>query len=385
MPQLAQQEADEPVIELRPQTATRTFYFPQLDALRFFAFFSVYWFHSFQPVAWIGFMPSSFLSAATLASHASGYGLSLFFFLSSYLITSLLSIERRESGKVNLQDFYVRRILRIWPLYFMYVGVIALIGVRLRTWHVSAPRLFAMFFLAGNWYGIFAGLGNAATAALWSISVEEQFYIVWPSIFRSINRKAFIVFAIVLGICSLAATFVFGTFHASSAAIWLNSLSEAVFFAGGALLSLTMPARRVGNIWRALLLILSGLGIWVLAESIGHVNDRNAAVDPIASTFAYLLIAIGCGILLTGFLYFPAERVPQLIVYLGKISYGLYVFHGFAMHAYGYFLGSRYQHSGEIVINFMVTVALASLSYRFLEKPCLRLKERFELVKTRTA
>ncbi len=207
----------------------RSFYVPQLDALRFLAFLLVFLSHGLNPDTYVGQFSPSMIGLMNLIRDTCGYGLCLFFFLSSFLITSLLYIERSNTGDINLSKFYIRRILRIWPLYFLYIGAIALVGLRLKTWHISVPRLIAMSLLAGNWYAIVAAMGNSAISVLWSISVEEQFYAIWPSVFRVLKGPKFVIFAGAACVTSLVATFLIASRYTKSLPVWLNSLPQGLF------------------------------------------------------------------------------------------------------------------------------------------------------------
>ena len=117
----------------------------------------------------------------------------------------------------------------------------------------------------------------------------------------------------------------------------------------------------------------------MVAEAVGNLKGRAAVLHPGSATTAYLLVAIGCASLLVGALWFPAQLVPKWLIYLGKISYGLYVF-----HLLGTFLALHIGLSkGRFLPALLITIALAAISYQWLEKPFLRMKSRFEVVRTR--
>jgi peptidoglycan/LPS O-acetylase OafA/YrhL len=152
------------------------FYRPELDILRLAAFIAVYLHHSlpadqryvarFHLPQWVG----ELVAAVTVAGK---FGVTLFFLLSAYLITSLLLREKTVKGSVDLRNFYVRRILRIWPLYFF-----ALFAAVLWPWagRLPVPYFAAFVLLAGNWMIILAGTPASWASVLWSVSIEEQFY-----------------------------------------------------------------------------------------------------------------------------------------------------------------------------------------------------------------
>jgi|SRR5271166_1274435 len=370
------------------KSADPAFYVPQLDCLRFLAFFLVFLHHNI-PVgnSTAQHVGAGFRHVLEIVRDTVGFGLSLFFFLSSYLITKLLVLEKNSKKTISLRSFYIRRILRIWPLYFAFLVTTAIIGHWLPSAHISIARFAAMSLLAGNWYSIFAGMGPFIIAPLWSISVEEQFYTVWPSAFRLFTRTAFIWFAVLVGAISLTATAILAYRGSTSLDLWMNSFSESIFFATGGLLALLGGDERKPNLLYAIPMIVGCGTIWLAAEAICKINDRDVQPTPLHAASGYLLVAIGCALLLTGSLYFPSRLVPRWLIYLGKISYGLYVFHALAMYIVRNALDSlaRKLPGINLAIIFLITMVLSAFSYKYFEKPFLRLKSRFELVKTRAA
>ena len=363
-------------------THTRSFYLPQLDALRFFAFLCVFVYHTLftdsQDLPSIG---PHLLRTLVLVRETGGFGLSLFFFLSSFLITTLLIKERRITGSIDLKSFYIRRILRIWPLYFGVLAAFCIAGVWMPSAHLSLGRTAAFAFLSANWFSVAYGLGPMLTFHLWSISVEEQFYLLWPGLFLFCSRKAFFILTIVSCLLSLVVTYLLSATGSHIETLWLNSGTEALFFASGALLAL-LDVNIIPSPWRAVALICAGIGLWFSAAALGEITNPSASAVPWRATSAYALVAIGCYFLLTGFLSVSKDRVPGWLSYLGKISYGLYVYHVVGLHLGGA-LTMHTSHLWSLVPSLLITVGLAAFSYTYFEAPFLTLKRRFELVKTR--
>ena len=177
-----------------PSSATITvendagrFYRPELDVLRFFAFLGVFLFHAFPRV--VSFYDANgvprWLSKVIISVFTSGaYGVDLFFALSAYLITSLLLRERANTGTLDLRGFYLRRILRIWPLYLSFVAFAALFSLLTATQHLPLRYVAGYSLLAGNWIYVIYGLPASFAIPLWTVSIEEQFYLTWPLVFR---------------------------------------------------------------------------------------------------------------------------------------------------------------------------------------------------------
>src|SRR5580765_607971 len=198
------------VVTGRPEwaeTAARVerFYRPELDVLRFFAFLGVFVFHAaprtvdFYAAAgvphWLGNLLISTFGAGA-------YGVDLFFALSAYLITSLLLRERATKGALDLRGFYLRRILRIWPLYLAFVAFAALAALVIPEQRLPAPYVIGYCLLAGNWSYVFYGLPASFAIPLWTVSIEEQFYLAWPLALRRASGR--MMAAIAVGLLVLA-------------------------------------------------------------------------------------------------------------------------------------------------------------------------------------
>src|SRR6476660_5480161 len=187
------------------QTQAQRFYRPELDALRFFAFLGVFIFHAaprtmaFYSAAgvprWLGNLLISIFGAGA-------YGVDLFFALSAYLITNLLLRERAATGALDLRGFYLRRILRIWPLYLAFIAFAAVFALLVPGQHLPMKYVVGYSLLAGNWIYAFYGLPASFATPLWTVSIEEQFYLAWPLALRkaSVHTMA----AIALGLLAVA-------------------------------------------------------------------------------------------------------------------------------------------------------------------------------------
>src|SRR5687768_7831381 len=172
----------------RKADSKHTFYHPELDVLRFVAFLAVFMHHALPRDARL-YVNSGLSQAATqwllTAKEAGAFGVDLFFALSSYLITELLLREHEQRGTFSVAAFYVRRALRIWPLYFTFLALTVLVVPTLIPTDRFGPIYITSFALfVGNWVCAAKGLPFSVASPLWSISVEEQFYIGWPLLLR---------------------------------------------------------------------------------------------------------------------------------------------------------------------------------------------------------
>jgi peptidoglycan/LPS O-acetylase OafA/YrhL len=172
-------------------TSAGRYYRPELDVVRFLAFLLVFLHHTLphSDDPRVNHLLKDFAPILYATSDACGFGLSLFFVLSAFLICELLLRECEVSGTVRVKQFYIRRILRIWPLYYfgLLLGVVfALLPGGHRT-AISGMGWFAVFM--GAWYIATQHTLSSPAAVLWSVSVEEQFYLFVPWIVKYINRK----------------------------------------------------------------------------------------------------------------------------------------------------------------------------------------------------
>src|SRR5882724_2112122 len=183
----------------RNNSRLERFYRPELDVLRFFAFLGVFIFHA-APRTMDFYNAAGYprwLTATIIPVLTSGaYGVDLFFALSAYLITSLLLRERATTGSLDLRGFYLRRILRIWPLYLSFVAFSALVSLLTPTQHLPLRYVVGYSLLAGNWIYTIYGLPASFAIPLWTVSIEEQFYLTWPLAFRKASLRRMLWIAV---------------------------------------------------------------------------------------------------------------------------------------------------------------------------------------------
>jgi peptidoglycan/LPS O-acetylase OafA/YrhL len=363
------------------------YYRPELDVLRFFAFALVFTHHQLP----VSFAPS-FRFGSTL-EEAGSSGVCLFFTLSAFLITELLLREREATGTIHLKAFYVRRILRIWPLYFAAIAA-AIVATHFISVYRSPPRLIIPYLLlCGNWAIIAAGAfpKNSILGVLWSISIEEQFYLIWPTVMKRWGKRAIVAIACLLLPVAWLTDYLLPLHHASlEPDLWLNSFSQFQFFAIGGLLAVFMHRRSIQMHAAARTLCIAGSFTVMLfaAYPFHYLNPVKPAFDGHALC-GYLSVDAMCILALVGFL---GARIPTFLkplLYLGKISYGLYVFHFPLRILIGKLVDHKVHQSVAVrvtttyIVTAILTLAVASLSYQYFEKPFLRLKKHFTFVPSR--
>jgi peptidoglycan/LPS O-acetylase OafA/YrhL len=383
------------------QGAVDRFYRPELDGLRFFAFLSVFLYHGLPALVLTRHAgPTARLALyETQARDTGAFGVCLFFVLSAYLITELLLREKKCTGTIHVKSFYLRRILRIWPLYFVFLLLGVLLSVFFRAYRLEARWILSFLLLGGNWYVANGALSNNPIGPLWSISVEEQFYLCWPWIACLGGKRWIRILSLVL----LPTSFVciYQLSRVGAGAVRFNSFAQFQFFALGALLALALRGR-VPNLrlLHRIVLFLTGLISWFVANFVFHVDHAGTTPSPGSMLTGYELVAVGCLLFIVSFLGASTRWFPKQLVYLGKISYGLYVFHMLSLNIVGALLWPSESRRASLqttrgmvfltVLAFLIlvvalsgTVALSAFSYRFLERPFLSMKERFTFIRSR--
>jgi peptidoglycan/LPS O-acetylase OafA/YrhL len=387
-----------------PSLLTRSpherFYHPELEPLRFVAFLLIFLHHSLPHEAdfysRFGFGPALSLAVSTLAI-AGCFGVQLFLLLSAYLVTELLIRERALRGQVDLRAFYSRRFLRIWPLYYFFLALAWAMQWFVPGQHLGWRAGLAFAFFAGNWWIIFVGFPSSAVFHLWFISMQEQFYFVWPALMRKLAVRGLLIAAAILIAAANLTRWYLVAHDNGETEIWCNTFAELDSIGLGVLLAVLLAGRipRLSPL-KSSALFLAGTVGFSLAASYFKIKG-----DPL--TTPRIVLGYPCAVL-GALAFFLATLRPQPdaqpnpggwptsasrwrmwglapLTYLGGISYGLYVFHILGLiisdrvvpHQDSSF--GRYVYREAVALAF--TLAFASISYFCLEKPFLTLKKRF--------
>jgi peptidoglycan/LPS O-acetylase OafA/YrhL len=360
-----------------------SFYRPELDLLRFFAFLLVFLHHVLPNSAddYAGYLSPG--AARLMAAFAClcGYGLCLFFALSAYLIAELLLREKRRTRTIRVQSFYIRRILRIWPLYTIALLIGAAYAL-LRGSHEDLWRMLSYLLMMGNWFSVLHGWSANCMTPLWSISVEEQFYLLWPPLMKWLGKTGLFICCGTGIVVANAFLFLLGQRHANVySVVWANSFVQFEMFAVGALLAIILRGKtaRAGTLMRVFIAALAGCA-WFVSVYNCKAFGTGVAISGSELMAGYVLTAAGCG----GFLYAVLGWNVDpggLLVYLGKISYGLYVFHLLGLLCAKLLLQKiqlpQFGGASRALLGLAFTVAFAFFSYQFIELPFLKIKSRF--------
>jgi peptidoglycan/LPS O-acetylase OafA/YrhL len=378
------------------------YYRPELDVVRFIAFFLVFLVHSLPSThdPRVAHLLKGFGPVFDAIGDACGFGLNLFFTLSAFLICELLLRERESAGDVAVKQFYIRRILRIWPLY--YLGIILGALAAFLPGEDPAAVIHMGWYAAflGAWYCVFyGGLHNPMTV-LWSVSIEEQFYLFAPWTIKYLNRKWLYGFCLAIILIANLCLFYLGRVRAPHYSVWCNTFVQFECFAGGILLCLALHGRlpRLAA-WQRLVLLACCFLCWFyscygLHAFFGATGGRNPGSWPLIAGWA--LVTLGCVLLIVAFMGVRAALLPNWAIYLGRISYGLYVYHLFAISLMNHLIIRRVADLNDPALNVFkgpiyllnlflclgLTILMAAVSYRFFETPFLKMKRRHTVIES---
>jgi peptidoglycan/LPS O-acetylase OafA/YrhL len=315
-------------------------------------------------------------------------GVDLFFVISGFLIVTLLIRERGRRGSVSLGKFYARRMLRISPIYYLMILAVLLFYLAISPWRPNGLRYYAWTFPVLLTYTqdlIRVPLGIFFHC--WSLAMEEQFYMVWPTVEKYASRAArwgilggslAVNQALNFGAFRGLITWIYGDPSANMLPLFLITFTPILL---GVLLAYLLNERRwflmlhavLGHRWSPFVLLAFLLGI---CEVTWEMNQGWTKL----AVHLDMMLLLGSLVIREDHLARPVLTLPPL-ARMGVISYGLYLYHVPVIGLLDTVL--RRFHREDIgkplmfVLVTLVTVAVAEASYRLIEQPLLRLKERF--------
>ena len=349
-----------------------TLYFPLLDQARFFAFLAVFLVHCFGPAQ----TDEVWLSSAIRSFSSNGHlGVDFFFCLSAFLITYIL-LGEKESKKFSLSNFYVRRILRIWPLYFLVLllsfGGISILNYSLGNAYIL-PDLIPFLLFYANYYMMMEGIDFFFPLTfLWTIAIEEQFYLIWGFLIKFGHRQLVLI-SVLLIIVHL------GFKLTGSEGNYFNTMSYLPYFALGSLSAIAFRTELLHShsktiFWLGTIGTVTGLLL------LPFLNQSSSFLFLEQLIWACLFSMLLFGLCMRKE---SDSIVSKALRHLGQISYGLYCLHAFALLAV--FQLWTYLQLGETTLAVFVirplmalalSALLAEMSYRIIEQPFLNLKRK---------
>jgi peptidoglycan/LPS O-acetylase OafA/YrhL len=393
-------------------------YFPGLNGLRFLAAFAVVithvelskkllghgeglWMDASERLvtnAWDAIWSGAIRWQTPFVSAAGPHGVVFFFVLSGFLITYLLLEEKKVTGTIAIKKFYIRRILRIWPLYYLILILGFFVLPHLAWWDIPKQEVFFMQHFVVNLLCYLFLLPNLAMSIYdrsapnvgqaWSIGVEEQFYIIWPLLMKVFRNTWAMMIVFFISVLAIKAAFV----------LFSNPMNPTAQIIGRFLATTKIESMAFGGLGayvlyynkESLLAILFSIPVQIFAFVsvplvVLFIPVAFITVAHLAYSVSFLVIILNVAANPKSILRFKGKAID----YLGKISYGIYMYHlmciTFTIYALDAIFGFQQkltvlESAMVYVISLAFTIIIASLSYEYIEKRFIKRKRKFTTV-----
>lgn len=360
------------------------YYFPQLDSIRGLSFLAVYFFHAVHPQ----FGDGIFSRLLQYLYNNLVLSIDVFFILSSFLLTWLGMREYKTKGNFSFINYFIRRALRIWPLYFLLMLFSFVLVPYASTYFnvpVTLPPAYYYLFFISNFYLE----GHVYFLRfLWTLAVEEQFYLLWGFCLWVLQKHIKACVALLAGVSVLYTVYaiVKGIHHD------FHTLTYLFDFAVGILAAFLLHREyafiswfKKGNKRRSLLFLLLLPLLFFCLFFIQEITP--VAFTPWLDLLGRYLFIIYAGLFIIEQMVNENAvlklKSSKFLVYTGKISYGLYCFHGIVL-TFGLVLLEKLGIGMPLVLRVFVFLAanylVSAISYRFIESPFLRLKNQLRRI-----
>lgn len=310
------------------------------------------------------------------------YGVTMFFTLSGFLISSLLILEQKKSGTIQLKNFYVRRILRIWPIYYLYIFISVVTLYIFLNVNIIQPELAYYLSFFAN-VPFILGSGLMAISHLWSIGVEEQFYLFWPWFFRNsknllVKIFSFVIFFYFLKVAALV------VFKYTDSDVFYTILKVNRFdcMGIGAIGAILYHEKH-----RVIHLLTSKPAQWIVLMSLIVMALEEFRFSMLVDHQLVAIVTLSL-ILSNITLERPLLNLENKVFnFIGKLSYGIYVYHKLIVLLMVPIIQSL-PFSNELkmlslaVLACALTIFISYFSYEYFEKPFLRLKTKFSTIES---
>lgn len=361
----------------RGRAAGEMGYLPGLDGLRAIAIIGVLLYH-----AGIDWVPGGFL------------GVDVFFVLSGFLITSLILEEYDRAGRIDFKRFYIRRARRLLPAVFVLliaVGIAVLLFYRDALSAFREDALATLLYLNNWWYIVvdqsyFESIGRPPLLKhLWSLSVEEQFYLIWPAIALLLVRRGgrplvrrvaiFLALASTAWMAYLAIRGGYPIDADPSRAYFGTDSHMMGLVIGAALATVWRPGRLSTNIPRGAQVLVTGIGVAMIAVIAGFYLFVGE-FTPWLYRGGFLALAVFTAVLIAAATHTASPLGAILGIgvlrYLGRRSYGIYLWHWPIFMVTRPGIDVPWSEPVTFVARLTITLAVAEMSYRLVEMPIRR-------------
>ncbi|MBF4470294.1 acyltransferase family protein [Flavobacterium sp. HJJ] len=363
-------------------------YFPNLNGIRFLAALLVIIHHTEQIKNLLGLNSKWDNPFVKLIGPL---GVILFFVLSGFLITYLLLVEENQTKTIRVKSFYMRRILRIWPLYYLIVGLsfflfsrVSFFNIEELSGHifdnVALKLIMFILFLPNLALILFSPVPYASQT--WSVGVEEQFYLIWPILMKNVKNKKILLYTIVFGYLVIKwfgfrfiQKFIFWNAYMETVKSFFNSFSIDCMAIGG------LFAVYLFNKDKMLKILFSKYTQIITYILLAVLITKGIQIPYIH--FEFYAIFFGVMILnLASNEHSLLKLENKLFHYLGKISYGLYMYHPIAIVLTLKILETLRIVNFEIqyILIALVTIVIAGFSYKYFESYFIGKKIKFSKI-----
>lgn len=369
-------------------------YFPNLNGLRYLACMVVIVTHT-EMIKWVYGMPNYYTEGLKRFGHLAVIS---FFVLSGYLITYLLMAERKKTGDISIKNFYIRRVLRIWPLYFFtillglfvwpHIPFFELPGQAhiqdVNFWSMAALYLLILPNIAVK---IFSPNPVPFLGPSWSIGVEEQFYFMWPWLVKKSKNILTALFGVIIIYNLILLGLNIGVRMMPAAegiritlSVWENFCISTMSIGG---ILAWMKFNNKTHFLKILYHPVVDIGTYVVFFVFVVAGIRFPVFHPEIYAFLFAVMILNLSSNPGSFV----NMENRFFNYMGKISYGTYMFHILSIYVVFRLFQPLFVHLPHYVVSLIVIVGstlfvtlISSLTYNYLEEPLLKMKSRFSSI-----
>jgi len=353
---------------------------PNLDSIRSIAFLTVFMAHAFSAKTEAVLNNPVFKGVIQFREILS-FGVPVFFVLSGFLISYLMLKEQSVNNKFSVKNFYIRRVLRIWPLYYLVIIFGFVVFPMIRTLVLNEPTIenanpINYLIFLSNFDQIWNqqlpfGVGLGPT---WSVSVEEQYYLLWPLLFVIFKKRLFIIPIILIIMTSTILTYHYGLLNQHTILCFIYLSNGALFaylaFYYNEKLQKTFKSS-------GLFVIITAVVIALMYLSTVFGNNTL-----IIFSIAFLL---GYVVYFQSFIQKLELRKIPVLEWLGKYTYGLYLYHSICIFLISIVIYDVFQINESLfvviilvpVLSLLLSVSIGYMSYHYIESWFLKLKTKF--------
>jgi peptidoglycan/LPS O-acetylase OafA/YrhL len=362
------------------ENAVQKYYYPQLDAIRGLSFIAVFFFHAYHPI----FGEKTINQFLQFLYTNLELSIDVFFILSSFLLTWLGITEFEKKGNFSFKNYFIRRALRIWPLYYILMFfsfcIVPLFANKFGTHITIPPPSYYLFFIA-NYY---TKDHVYFLKFLWTLSVEEQFYLLWGVCLLLFQKYLKVVIIIFLAVSILFT--VYST--VKNIPVYFNTLTYLFDFSLGACIAVMIKrqskiSQKFQNFTKQksalFLLLLPTIFLVFFFLQFNTTGITNNFINVCCRWVFIIYISLLIMEQMVNKQTLLKLGNNKFLIYTGKISYGLYCFHGIILTFGALLLVKLNLHIHPLlkaILLLTINYAVSSISYQYLETPFLKLKNQ---------